>query len=383
MRTQRTQDGNRARTKITRGPRRRPRGASDDLDPSGLSPMQILSTVCGLFCKGKTASEIVQIMKTDHNVIMSREKPYQYISQAASKGWIHFDAPRDHEIREKLEDSYPWLKGNVEVVHTAILDDVARRAAKMLLGLICQHHQKNPQRNEVHVGISGGYSIRRLGQALGDLLQTATAQLPRQIYFHGLVTGSHFEPLAEPVAIFPYIDREERAAVQTNFVALQAPAIVHKEAIEGLMDLEPTREAHERVKEIDIFVTSGALWEHEHSVLWRYMTQSPQSVKVLEAAGVVADLLWQPIGPKGPIEEETDIRALTLVELRELTEFIHQGKSVLLLLGPCAQCHQSKALILQTLLDLDPAHRLISHVVTDSLAAAMVTKEVERRRMSR
>ena len=66
-----------------------------------------------------------------------------------------------------------------------------------------------------------------------------------------------------------------------------------------------------------------------HSMLLDYMKNSPPSLRKLKEAGYCGDMLWRPLGPDGPIEIETQIRAMTLIELSHLRDFIQQGKPVL------------------------------------------------------
>ena len=78
-------------------------------------------------------------------------------------------------------------------------------------------------------------------------------------------------------------------------------------------------------------------------------------------------MLWRPLSRSGPIEVETELRVMTLVELSKLPKLIDAGKYVLLALGPCGACGRDKGSMLKTILDIKPP--LITHVVVDSLSA--------------
>ncbi|HEY7862588.1 MAG TPA: hypothetical protein VIE39_02950, partial [Thermoanaerobaculia bacterium] len=85
---------------------------------------------------------------------------------------------------------------------------------------------------------------------------------------------------------------------------------------------------------------------------------------------------WQPLGAKGPIEADTTYCALAMKKLTELTPFIKNGGSVLLMMAPCAgeRCDSPKGRITKLILDLpDP---LITHLVIDSRAAAQIVQEL-------
>jgi DNA-binding transcriptional regulator LsrR (DeoR family) len=105
-------------------------------------------------------------------------------------------------------------------------------------------------------------------------------------------------------------------------------------------------------------------------MLRKYMAKSDKSLKALQNAGCVGDMLWRPLGERGPIETESEIRAMTLVELSDLPKFIAGGKHVLLVLGPCVVCNRPKTEMLRAVLTMPP--RLITHLVVDSRSAAGV-----------
>jgi hypothetical protein len=97
------------------------------------------------------------------------------------------------------------------------------------------------------------------------------------------------------------------------------------------------------------------------------MKCSPKAFEKLVAEGVVGDFLWRPVGKRGPIEADTGLRFMTLVELAYIPGFIAKGNQVLFLLGPCEECRQPKPEILKALLGLkDP---LFTHLVVDSRTA--------------
>jgi DNA-binding transcriptional regulator LsrR (DeoR family) len=331
---------------------------------------EILATVCGYFCdQGLTAVEIARRMRQDHGVPISREKPYQYLRKAASRGWIRFVPPQEHSLEERVRAAHPWLHEAV-VVPSARTEDVAYRGAKMLLGLLQQHHRKG----EVHIGFSGGTSLRMLARRFAELLREPAPDLPSKIVFHALVAGFDVtDPTTDPNAFFTYFVGDPGLPFETEFVALHSPAMVEAKDEPKLRELPAIKDAYERAPEIDIIVTSTSCWTDEHSMLRHYMSVAGEPVDALEKEGCLGDILWQPIGTNGPFVLKLRIRAMTIMRLCELSKLIDNKKHVLLVAGPCHKCHKSKAKVVKAI--LDQQEHLITHLVTDSRCASQVLSD--------
>jgi hypothetical protein len=98
------------------------------------------------------------------------------------------------------------------------------------------------------------------------------------------------------------------------------------------------------------------------------MSESPESVEKFEKEGCLGDMLWQPIGPRGPFELDTHIRAMTIMKLSEVAELIEEKRAqVLLVAGPCAACHRPKTEVLKAILEHE--RRLVTHLAVDSRSA--------------
>jgi DNA-binding transcriptional regulator LsrR (DeoR family) len=97
------------------------------------------------------------------------------------------------------------------------------------------------------------------------------------------------------------------------------------------------------------------------------MRLAGESEEQLDREGCVGDMLWQPIGLDGPIEPKTVIRAMTIMDLSEVRELVAKGKQVLLVAGPCSECHLPRTEVVKAVLDQD--HQLITHLVVDSRCA--------------
>jgi len=217
--------------------------------------------------------------------------------------------------------------------------------------------------------------MRKLARHFAELLRQPNDNLPKQIVFHALVAGFDiYEPTTDPNAFFTYFVKDPAMQVETKFVGLHAPAVVETKQYPKLRALDGIKQAFDRVNEINIIVTSASRWKDKHSVLKQYMKLSGEPLEKFEKTDGVGDVLWRPIGPDGPIEVETKIRAMTIMELRDLSRFVSQGKRVLLVAGPCGLCHEPKTELVDTI--LKQKEQLITHLVIDSACARGVLSAV-------
>jgi DNA-binding transcriptional regulator LsrR (DeoR family) len=334
---------------------------------SPLERAEVLALICNYFCyQGLNAPQIKERLANDHGVDFTREEVYRQIRTAAKNGWIRFETPLQYSLQRKFREAYPWLQ-DVSVVATANSEDVAYRGAKMLLELLQQHYADR----EVHIGFSGGYALRKLAQRFAALLREHARHLPREIVLHALVAGFDvYDPTTDPNAFFTFFVEDPAMQVKTSFVALHAPAIVDAEILPKLRSQQGIAEAYEHARKLDVIVTSTSCWTDDHSMLRQYMKVVNESAAKLERAGCVGDMLWRPLGPDGPIELETGVRAFTILELRDVSRFIEDGHHVLLVAGPCARCHTPKSEIVKAILAQE--HRLATHLAVDSRCARAV-----------
>jgi len=350
-------------------PRGTTKGRNDGARP--MTEEEILATVCGYFCdQGLTAVEIARRMKQDHGVSISREKPYQYLRKAASRGWIRFVPPQEHSLERLVKNAHPFLH-DATVVSSARTEDVAYHGAKMLLELLQRHYRDGV----AHIGFSGGTSLRMLARRFAELLREPVPDLPAKIVFHALVAGFDVnDPTTDPNAFFTYFVGDPGMPFETEFVALHSPAMVEAADETRLRNLPAIKDAYGCASKIEIIVTSTSCWTDDHSMLRHYMKVAGESVDELEQAGCLGDILWQPIGADGPFELNSRIRAMTILRLCELSKLIEKEKKhVLLVAGPCDKCHKSKAKVVKAI--LDQADHLITHLVTDSRCARQVLSD--------
>lgn len=337
-----------------REPKRRP--TSDQrLDPEAarddeLDPIEILAAVCGDIAEGFTIRQILARMETKYpKVKLTREDPYALMRKAAKRGWFSFHPPQHWHWTKMLEDDYYWLK-DVRVVHTPTPEHVMQEGAESLLRLLKRYLRKHGRR-EVHIGFSGGHAMRSLARWFAKLLSESTDSLPDKVVIHAMAAGfDPRDPTTDPNTFCSYFSAVPMNEIKVEFLGLAAPSLVKPADIRALRDLPDIRDAFAAVREIDIIVASGSDWLDPHSALRNLMLRSPESARVLEAEGCIADILWRPLSERGPIEKETCIRALTLVELSELPGLIEQGKHVLLTLAPCGLCNEPKGRLLSCLL---------------------------------
>jgi DNA-binding transcriptional regulator LsrR (DeoR family) len=336
-------------------------------DEPRLEEPDVMATVCSYFCsEGLTAVAIQERLLEEHRMDVSREAVYACVRKAASRGWIRFDPPKRFALERDLRREHPWLQ-EVSVVETALSHDVSYRGAEMLLGLLQQHYPGG----EVHIGFSGGRSLRTLARRFAELLREPGSHLPKKIVFHAVVAGFDVhDPTTDPNAFFTYFVDDYAMNVETAFVALHTPAMGDPELQRQLMALKGVQEPFERASEIDVIVTSATSWLDEHSMLKQNMDESSESMKKLEKAGCLGDLLWQPIGADGPLDLKTGLRAMTIMDLGTVSKLVSRKKHVLLAAGPCAKCHKPKSDVVKAILDQE--RQLITHMVVDSGCARSV-----------
>ncbi|MEJ2719734.1 MAG: hypothetical protein P8181_01155 [bacterium] len=326
--------------------------------------------------KGHSNKETMALMEKEFGEAgrMNREDPMRHFRFIAKKGYLQYNPRPQLSLAQKIRDKFKWLK-TVDVVLTTEAADVARAAAKTLLELVQECHDSNPDNEEVHIGFAAGLSMRALAQSFAEYLAfpgPEDIELPKRIVFHSMVSGHEpGNPTTNPNAFFSFFLFPPDLVVEPRFVGLHAPAIVRTRDIATLRQTPEIEEAYNEASKLDIIVTSGSDWNDEHSSLRRCMERSPKSLKTLLDRGTVCDMMWRPLAAKAPVEVQTELRALTLVELSDLATF-RRTKRVLLMLGPCAKCKEPKNRVLETIL-LQEQH-LVTNIVIDSRTAREFAK---------
>lgn len=336
---------------------------------NGKDHSEVVAAVCRYICQGKRVGEIAEIVRAKYGIPLTKKDPYSYFRYAAERGWVTFTPPYEFSLCNRIEQAYGWLR-DVDVVHTCVFDDVAARGAEMLVRMVQRVGRLKP---EVHIGFAGGHAMRKLAHRFAGLLRMPRDNMPKTLVFHAMVAGFDInDPSTDPNAFFVYFLKDPAMEVDTKFVLLRAPCLVESADFEKIKGWQGVREAYDAAREIDIVCTSGSSWSDEHSLLRYYMSKSKASLDALQKAGCVGDMLWRPLGTRGPINIPTAIRAMTLMDLGDLPGRMRDGKDVLLVLGPCNGCDIPKTDVLRTVLRMNPP--LINHLVVDSGAARGVVK---------
>jgi len=322
-------------------------------------PEERESLVCNLFCQGKSVQEILDELRD--RVPMTRERPYAIVRHAARQGRLSYTPPHESGLALEIMETYRLEK--VRVVKTAESSDVAGQAARMLSEMI----RKWPQ-PDLHIGFAGGGLLQETVRLLAESLRRP-GPAPRNIFFHALIAAAH-DPMNSPNAFLHWF-LGHGFTFKPHFIGLPAPGFVSTPTLRKLRQLEGIKEAFDRAGELDIVVTSaGAHWKNGCSALHQMYRDraSADVMKLLEQAGVVGDIIWQPLSAQtGPIRLETGVRAVTLIDLDRLPSLIANKKSVVLVLGPCGTCHRPKSEILSAILNWKEP--LITHLVTDTRTA--------------
>jgi DNA-binding transcriptional regulator LsrR (DeoR family) len=329
------------------------------------------AVVCRLFCKGHGPKEITERIQKDYAATtFNRQSAYQILLKAAKANRLRFVPKASFVLSSRLKTQCDWL-ADVKVVHTTEFEDVAYQGAETLLTLVQKVNADAGRK--VHIGFAGGHAMRRLAQIFAQLLDESDARLPETLVLHALVAGFDvFDPTTDPNTFFTLFRNRTSVNTRFEFVGLHTPPVVTASEYDALRNSEGIRESYEHAKDLDIIVTSAADWSDRHSTFRKYMEKSAGCSDVLVKSGCVGDMLWLPIGPSGPLEVQTRIRSMTLIELSGLPALIKKGKYVLLVLGPCAVCQRTKSRILSGILNSE--ERLISHLVVDTRSAKEATR---------
>jgi DNA-binding transcriptional regulator LsrR (DeoR family) len=326
---------------------------------------ELVAAVCKYICRGMTATQVREIVKEKLGIVLNREQPYRLLSFAGQRGWLSFQAPLSYEDAEQLKNRYPWLK-EVKVVRTGVSDDISFRVAEMLLERVCRLSESRGPDRAVHIGFAGGRSLRKTARIFAEMLRQPRQNLPKSLVFHAIVAGFVItDPSTDPNNFFTYFAAESALQVQASFVGLPAPGIIDSDEIDELRTISYMREAFDGVRDIDIIVTSaGGHWQEGHSSFYAMLKKgSADTVKKLDEAKCIGDMMWRPLGKNGLLDVRTPKRTMTLLEPRDLPGFVRRNKTVILLLGPCGSCGRPKGDVLAAILS---QKNLITHLVADS-----------------
>jgi DNA-binding transcriptional regulator LsrR (DeoR family) len=337
---------------------------------SDLNRFELESKVCNLFCKGKSTTEILDILANENPpIVLRRQEPWEIIQRVAKEqhhlsGSLQFVPPVAHTLGRRLETGRQWLKDRVEVVHTADVEGIAYRAAGRLLDIM-----RDSARPDFHVGFAGGGLLEQTARILAAKLSAAEIDpnlLPRRLYFHAMIGRFGDDPGTDPNSFAAYFTREP-LQMEVRFEGLMCPGMVSAENEAILRDMPGIKESYDKIDSLDVIVTSaGGHWDLGHSRLHAAYVEKDDKAALtwLKEQGCIGDLMWGPIAKSGAVPLANHTRAMTLIRLDQLSQLIQQRKKVMLILGPCVKCGKPKPEILDAVLNWSPP--LITHLVVDS-----------------
>ena len=332
-------------------------------DFKSMSEKERMALVGHYLSKGLAPSDVKRAIKEKFGYEMTAHEPFNYFRQIVNAGLLTFLPSKEDELGKRLKDVF--FLSRADVTYTSYVEDVAALAAYRIFRLLRQR-LLGRDREDVHIGFSGGHTTRLVFQRLAQLFVTRTKDLPAKVTCHALVPGFDDEnPGTDPTSFFVYMADQQPKAI--HFVLFHAPSILPPDLCETFLNLPTTSNAREGARKLDLIVTSAADFEDPDSQLRKYYAKySPTTLKDLEDQGCKGDVLWSPIGEQGPMAT-LEYQAVALVKLEEFPVRIAEGKRILMVLGPCARCGRTRTNILRTILGLKPPY--ITDLVTDKRTA--------------
>lgn len=296
----------------------------------------------------------------------TKHRVYPILARAAENGKFRYQSGEDPELGGWVRSTYPKLK-EAKVVPTVLIDAVADHAAGLMVERLRKYKENGAA--VVNVGFSGGYSMRRVCEALGYRLSNWIPGFPEKVVFHALAVGFDNKAVgADPTGFFTYLDAPAvRANVNIDFRLLQAPPVVTPRERDELLKRRWVSELLQPGINFHLIVTSADSFKHQHSMLRCFYNDFSPSDKVrLETRGCIGDMLWIPLSPHGPIDtRDFDYLPMTRVDLDHFRSHIEAGQDVLLVVGPCGadpSCKERKSEPLRVILE----QGLATHLAVDS-----------------
>jgi hypothetical protein len=329
------------------------------------------------------AAAVADWLKREQGRPATREKIYPLLWEAFRRKILVLEPPPEEAVAEKVLYRYgleQYLTEDADLTPIRVVNvhgheahgHVAAAGARLVISLIKRLGKK---KSRVHIGLGPGVSARRVAERVGRLL-AYDDECPN-LKIHALSSGGLTldHPAIMPVTFFSCFD-EARADVQ--YTGLFTEAVVWCKEYDRLIQNPSVRRAFDEKADIDIVITTfNAAYSpegkpHNCGILANYLNEwdeGAQTRTALKRAGWVGDVQFLPYSEAGPIRQTAGIRTVALFELDELAEMARQeDKYVVLLAGPCRECHMTRAPALRPLLAL-PRLRVWTHVVTDIVTA--------------
>ena len=341
--------------------------------------MELLSIIAELFCSGcnskaQVEQAITARFKKPFGSLFSGENYWDLVRLAARYHLFVHEPSVTTIAATRLYQQADWLRDRTTVVETASPDALATASARKLLDLIRELAPISPERT-VHVGCAGAWTMRSLALKLSMLLREDHPQNPRALVFHAMVAGFDEDDFqVDPNSFINcLVDGGQR--IKIRFLRLPMPGIVTREEYQQLREMPSIRRTLQRASEIQIIVTSGSLLDDNTSTLRTFfnsLAASDPACRVDELferyrdAGVIGDLLWQPLTADGIADLDLPYRVATLMSLHDVQEFLRRSPSnrVLAVLGRSTLTGMPKSRLLEVL--VRSRAKLISDLVVDT-----------------
>lgn len=342
------------------GRRKRPR-LSDEL----------LFGVCERFLNGEKTRPIADWVNQElGSEQIKRADVYRYVEHGVRRRFLVLRPPAHVALQRRVAERHRG--GNTRGLHVvaarglAAAEAVAARAADLAFEAMSAVAR---ERGEVHVGLGAGSTTALVVQHLVARLRSAA---PPRLVLHALSTGFQgYRASVAPVAFFGLFDALD---VDVRYFGLFAPSVVHVNDYERLRQQPGVAECFAAAREIDVVISSLASAEDPHGMLNEYLHTRPEAdMAALRKAGWIGDVQYRPYSATGPLREPAGLRAVTVIELKDLVAMAGQrSKSVILVAAPCGKCHKSRTAALLPLLHM-PRLKLWTDIVMDAQTARELT----------
>lgn len=327
----------------------------------------------------KSVDDIIGMVFDVYRVRILAEGIREIVQRTRRSGELVYMAENDLALETRLKDRFGLA--SVRIVRCTGCQPVIRRAADLLRSIIWDIRRSRLTRGtrpKVLVGIAGGPVTFDVMNQTGQLLErdgfdadvVADAMLPGAFWLH-----MGFDPPSWPGFQFRNGWEETRHLRETNFGGRSIVPMAPRARFQGLLDDERAiQDAVRSVTDLDVIVTSGAVWDDAHgATLIKRNWTNPEELR--RQHGIVGELLWHPVGPNGPVPvDPVPMTTLGPTGLERLRLLIAAGKRVVAILGPCVVCSARKSALVKCLLQQrDP---LITDLVIDAVTAEEVDREL-------
>ena len=298
---------------------------------------------------------------TPHRV--TREQIYPLLREARERGFFELRAPLEHRLHQRIADVFGFNAAHIDVVaarHEIAGALIASQAADVCVRII-KALGPTKENKEVHVGLGAGATTLSVAQHLAAKLRSEETRV--RVVLHALTSGFHVDnPQTAPVAFFGLF-RELHD--QIGYVGLFAQSVVKASDYRKAKAQPGVKEGFDRKQDIDVVITSLASRQDPDGDLNRFLRDDPNTQQLLEKHGWVGDVQYRPYSARGPIQQQTPTRAVTLFEVGELVQLAKQeNKHVILAAGPCAKCGRTREDALLPLMN-NTQLKLWTHLVLD------------------